>query len=267
MSELLIHPTSGRPPRIRPARPLRAWMEATPDRFAGRCLPLTMANAYGWEALVPATVEAMWDGGTGADSVTVRYPPDPDPPAAIDRIAASHFGSGILTFSLHALLRTAPGVNLWVGGPVNEAKDGLHPLSGLVETDWSPYGFTMNWRFTRPGHWVRFEADEPFCQFFPVEPAMLEATRPAVRDLDADPALHAHHAAWVEFRARFIAELAVPGSPARERLWQRDYMRGTCPDGVPAAQARPGAQHRTRIRVAPVAGLDDPVTGDTGPDA
>ena len=32
----------------------------------------------------------------------------------------------------------------------------LQPLAGVVETDWLPFPFTMNWLFTQPGR-VRFE--------------------------------------------------------------------------------------------------------------
>ncbi len=45
---------------------------------------------------------------------------------------------------------------MWVGGPPNHIKDGIQPLTGLVETDWLPFPFTMNWMFTRKGS-VRWE--------------------------------------------------------------------------------------------------------------
>ena len=38
-----------------------------------------------------------------------------------------------------------------VQGPINRPKDGIAALPGIIETDWSPYSFTMNWMFTRPG--------------------------------------------------------------------------------------------------------------------
>ena len=50
---------------IRPAPVERAWMEATDQRFAYRCLPLNIANAFGWEILCPSAFTAAWDGGKG----------------------------------------------------------------------------------------------------------------------------------------------------------------------------------------------------------
>ena len=35
-------------------------MDATDDRFAYRCIPLSIANASGWELLCPVTFEAWW---------------------------------------------------------------------------------------------------------------------------------------------------------------------------------------------------------------
>jgi hypothetical protein len=42
---------------------------------------------------------------------------------------------------------------------LNSPKDGIAPLTGVIETDWLPYPFTMNWQMTRPGS-VRFDKDE-----------------------------------------------------------------------------------------------------------
>ena len=36
---------------LRPAPADRPWMDATHERYAYRCLPLTIANAHGWEIL------------------------------------------------------------------------------------------------------------------------------------------------------------------------------------------------------------------------
>ena len=63
----------------------------------------------------------------------------------------SHFSHGIITFHPGYLFRTPEGWSMWAGGAPNHVKDGIQPLAGLVETDWLPFPFTMNWVFTRPG--------------------------------------------------------------------------------------------------------------------
>jgi hypothetical protein len=156
----------------------RDWMETSPERFALRCLPLTIANASGWMLLNQTDFAAEWNGGpapadvkvtqlwdaatatkaaqtqfvisstgavVGGDGRGVAIDPSPYPPVS------GHFGCGVLTFRVSYLFRTPPGVNLWVKGPPNQPQDGIAPLEGIIETDWSPSTFTMNWKFTRPG--------------------------------------------------------------------------------------------------------------------
>ena len=40
----------------------RRWMEDADKKFPYRCLPLVIANQYGWEILCTHHVRATWDG-------------------------------------------------------------------------------------------------------------------------------------------------------------------------------------------------------------
>jgi hypothetical protein len=226
---------------IRPAPVERAWMEATNQRYAYRCLPLNIANCFGWEVLSSAGFTATWNGGPGLDAIAVV----PDQGAAAPAI--SHFGHGILTFHVPCLFRTEPGDNLMVQGPINAPKDGIAALSGIIETDWSPYSFTMNWIFTRPNLPVRFEKGEPFCHLFPVNCGGLESLEPELRQLSEDPELKRLHDYWTASRLRFNVDLKEPGSEAQAEKWQKLYYRGLDPEG----QAGAPEEHRTRLKLKP----------------
>ena len=239
--KLIAHVIDGHQVDIRPAPVERDWMEATDQRFAYRCLPLNIANAYGWEVLCNAGLIAMWTGGSGSDAILF----EPEPGAALP--AVSHFGHGILTFHLPCLFRTEPGSELMVQGPINRPKDGIAALSGIIETDWSPYSFTMNWMFTRPDIPVRFEKGEPYRHIFPVNCGALENLEPELELLSADPELKRQHDVWTASRAYFNIDLKQPGSAAQSDKWQKLYYRGLSPDG---AQAR-AERHRTRLRLKP----------------
>ncbi len=226
---------------IRPAPVEREWMESTDQRYAYRCLPLNIANAHGWEILCGAGFSAIWDGGRALDAVSVT--PDPGNVAP----AVSHFGHGVLTFHVPCLFRTEPGFDLMVQGPVNLPRDAIAPLSGVVETDWAPYSFTMNWMFTRTRTAVRFEQGEPFCHLFPVQRGMLESIEPELRLMSEDPEVRRQHQAWSESRKRFNVELKQPGTEAHAEKWQKLYYRGLDPGREPG-----GAEdHRTRVKLKP----------------
>jgi hypothetical protein len=234
-------------PRIRPATLRRGWMDETPEAYAYRCLPLNIANAHGWEVLSPCAFTAVWDGA--ADTGALRI--DLSEAGRAPFVPVSLFGHGVLTFHIEGLFRTPPGWNLWVSGPPNAPKDGISPLAASVETDWSPYTFTMNWKFTRAGQPVRFEENEPICFFFPVERSRIEAVEPRVAAMAEDPELQARFEAWSASRLAFHRELeANPPSRPSER-WQKLYYRGVCPDGSAG-----GRDHQAKLRVKPFLGTD-----------
>lgn len=226
---------------IRPAPVDRDWMDNIDQRFAYRCLPLSIANAHGWEILCTAGFTAVWDGGRALDAVTVT----PDEGAIAP--ALGHFGYGVLTFHVPCLFRTEAGFDLMVSGPINRPKDAIAPLTGLIETDWAPYSFTMNWQFTRPRTAVRFEKGEPFCHIMPVRRGEIEAVEPELRSLSDNPELKRQHETWVANRNRFNDDLRQPGSQAQAEKWQKLYHRGVMPDGEAAGTA----DHRTRLKVRP----------------
>jgi len=246
--KLICYPTSGEPPTIIAAPVERDWMEETHDSFAYRCLPLNIANAHGWLILNSAPFVAQWNGKASREAIRIEAVET----EGISLIASSHFGFGVLTFHINGLFRTEPGYDLWVSGPTNFIKDGIQPLTGLVETDWSPFTFTMNWLFTRKNTPVAFERDEPMCMIFPVPRGLVEKVEPEFRSLESDPEAEHAYRAWSESRLRFNKELAIEGSPAQSQKWQKDYFSGRSGGALEAP-----ADHRTKVKVKPfVQGCD-----------
>jgi hypothetical protein len=247
-----LHPAWA--PFIRPAPSTRPWMDATPEAFAYRCLPLNIANAHGWEILNPHGFTAQWNGTMGVDAVTVT----PDPGAAPDvRPALSLFGQGMLTFHVEGLFRTPPGWSLWIGGSPNRFKDALSPLTGVVETDWSPFTFTMNWRFTRPHTPVRFEAMEPFGFIFPLERAAVAGFRPRFAPLGDDPELEEQFTAWSRSRDDFHQRMKTDAGALPSERWQKHYYRGRDISGRELAQ-----DHMAKLRLAPFDSASTPQVGE-----
>lgn len=226
-------------------------MNETEERWANRCLPLLMANEAGWVLLNPLAFQATWDGGGSTDALTIEF----EERDVQLRPAESHFGYGIVTWTVPYLFRTPPGYNLLARGPANWPKDGVAPLEGLVETDWSVATFTMNWKLTRPNHSVTFEADEPFCMIVPMRRGELRSFQPQVRDIRSDPKAHAGAETYAESRHELVVQKFL-GRYARDfesaRLaWQRHYFRGLSPSGQPAPE------HETTLSLPAFDELED----------
>ena len=233
-----IHPI-GQP--IVSGRSRRQWMDETHFRFAYRCLPLMIANAMGWEILLPARVSAAWNGGTNLTDVTVE---SDDPDWKTEQLALSHFGHGVLTFPVNYLFRTEPGIALWARGAPNWPKDGIAPLEGIIETDWLDFTFTMNWQFTRPGR-VTFEKDEPFCFITPIGYRALEHVTPEIVALVDAPEMADRYKAYSEARMNFNAGLTRNDPVIAKQAWQKWYMRGESPFG-----GETNSQHISKLGLA-----------------
>jgi len=115
---------------------------------------------------------------------------------------------------------------LLVRGPANWPKDGIAPLEGVVETDWSEAPFTMNWKMTRPVHRVIFEEGEPIALLVPQRRGELEKFQPELRAIEDVPELHQGYQQWLQSRKSFIAGLCRPGSEEVKQGWQKHYFQG-----------------------------------------
>jgi len=242
--KITMYALTPNPPKIVPARAARDWMEAFPARHAYRCLPLAIANTLGWEILSPYTFTIRYNGGKKAEDILFKQQGSAP---GFNHFIASNFTHGIVTFHLGYMFRTEPGWNMMATGPINEPKDGISPLSGVIETDWLPYPFTMNWHLTRPGT-VKFVEGEPICHVFPVPAGAIETAEPEIRNIQDDPDLEGQYKAWREKREEFMVRFRERDPETLKQAWQRFYFKGEYPDGTPTA-----ASHVNKLRApAPV---------------
>lgn len=157
-------------------------------------------------------------------------------------LPSSHFGHGILTWHLPMLFRTPPGYNLLVRGPANHPKDAIAALEGIVETDSSTSGFSINWKFTREFMPVRFDVDEPICMIVPQRRGELEEFAPELMPIESNDELHRKHEFFLGTRGALGREPQEAEDAGNERASrQGDYTRGRHSDGKAGAK-----DHQTR---------------------
>jgi hypothetical protein len=151
----------------------------------------------------------------------------------------------VVTFHPGYLFRTPPGWSMWVMGPPNQIKDGLQPLAGVVETDWLPFPFTMNWVFTRPGR-VHFKKGEPFCFITLLQDHPLHEIQPVIRRMDSDAELRHQYDVWEKHRSEFNQKIFRQDPEATKAAWQRYYFKGEFPEDI--APAPEGHVNKRRLK-------------------
>ena len=220
----------------------RDWMNATPNRHAYRCLPLTIVNQTGWWIKNPVGFSATWRGSNAPGSIDFEF----DHPDDLwkDWIN-SQFGEGIITWNTPFLFRTQPsGSRLLICGPANYFRKNAHPLTALIESDWMTMSFTMNYKILTPNEPVRFELGEPLFQAIPLISnvcADLEAAEVRYQRLSDDPKMFQAYQDWSSARTKFHESKAK--SEVKPDQWQKDYFQGREPSGREAS-----TDHMTKVK-------------------
>jgi hypothetical protein len=150
---------------IVPLSAKRKWMTQTKEKFAYKCLPLTIANQYGYAVLSPADFTVAWSGESSKESVDFQITSDNKRMA---RNLHRYFGGGTFTIHLDFIIKTPKGFSTYIRGIPNETKRGIVSLDAIVETDWLPFTFTYNFLITEPGTYT-FKKNEPLFIFFPIK--------------------------------------------------------------------------------------------------
>jgi len=136
----------------------RSWF--TPHFY--RCLPLSIANQYGFVLTLPYDIELTWDGTEPITGVTVKT----DKQSYFKVI--SLFGSGIVTIATPFHLRTPPGVNLMTINPPNYILPNITVMNGVIETDNIRGPFTFNIKLQIPGITTTLKAGMPISGIIPI---------------------------------------------------------------------------------------------------
>jgi hypothetical protein len=228
------------------APPQRDWMDASPSRFAYRCLPLTIANQTGLWVANPVGFSAFWLGDPKPGGVSFHFDVAND---LWKNWINDQFGMGIITWNTPFLFRTRPqGSRLLVCGPVNSFKTFAQPLTALIESDWMSMSFTMNWKLTVPNMSVRFEVGEPLFQVVPLISnvcADLEEAEVTYQKLADNPEVSRAYQDWHDGRRDFHQKKSQ--GAVRADGWQKDYFQGR--DAIRHDSA---PEHMTRVNPPPV---------------
>ena len=182
MTKLTLVKTTQNPPEIKQSRLKRDWMDATYNKHAYQCLPLTVANVTGWELILQQDVVVQWDGGNSVPKI----------------LEGEKFGGrslaipsiiGMMSFTTGWAFNTEDGYSTWISGSPNYFIDGAVPLTASIPSYWWPDEFNMNWQITKVGEPVLFPEGMPIMHFTIYPNTLLESTEIVVENLWDKPDL------------------------------------------------------------------------------
>lgn len=207
--------------KIVPLKIHRDWMNKTSRKYAYQCLPLNIANQYGWAVICPFDFKVSYYGGNSDVQVEVF-----DIPLEYSNMVSGHFGHGTLTINPDFLIRTPENYSLYIRGVPNQEYGILKPLDAIVETDWLPFTFTYNFKFIDYGV-VEFKKGDLLFSFFPILRNTVENFDITLQNIEKDPELFQSFQEYAESRTIALNERML-----KPYNFQRFYIDGKGPKRV-----------------------------------
>lgn len=167
MTLLKLVQVSSNPPKVEQSRVKRDWMDATYNKHAYQCLPMTYANVYGWELQLQQEVVAEWDGSNAPPKIISGGMME-------EQVIASGNIIGMVSFRVGYAFRTEAPYSVFLGGSPNYFLDGAEALSAIIPSQWWPDTFEMNWKINKVNEPVVFPAGMPFMFFNIFDSTLLE---------------------------------------------------------------------------------------------
>jgi hypothetical protein len=195
----------------------REWMDAYSSSFAYRCLPLKIANEAGWLVRCPIDFTAEYVSDLNPlESVQITIQEN----SPYKLYIKSHFGRGVVTFSLPYVLRTLEPWCVWVRGYPNYYKENVSFLEGIIETYWLDSTFTYNIRLVEKNKPVSFKKGEPLFFLTCIDLQSINKSVISYSDIGSDLDTKTAYEQWSSSRRAFNE------SPKDPEDWQKDYFKG-----------------------------------------
>lgn len=131
------------------------------------CLPLTIANQYGFVVKAYTDLEIYYAGEEAPAALKVGDSMELANKFRPQRYY-TNFQNGVISIENNFQLRTPPNVNLMVIQPPNYFIEGIHCVSGVVEADNLSRTFTFNLKVTQPGKKIKIKKGQWLAAFIPV---------------------------------------------------------------------------------------------------
>jgi len=154
--------------KIEPMSIKRDWMDATSEKHAYRCFPVTQANVVGWNISCIEDIVFTWDGINDQTDQHVN----------IENPIGSYSGRGQSSISLNTSLifRTDQDVSILTINPVNYFNDDFETMSNLISTSFYDNPLPLALKAKKANVKTVIKAGTPIATIIPISLTQLNNT-------------------------------------------------------------------------------------------
>ena len=147
----------------------RDWMDATPEKHAYRCFPVTQANMIGWSLSCTEDIEFIWNGITDTSSENIDILSEKD-------FLYTGRGQATVSFMSGLIFKSEQDVSLLIVNPVNYFSPDFETMSSLITTSWYDKDLPIAIKAKVANKKIIIKAGQPIATIIPISLTSLDNT-------------------------------------------------------------------------------------------
>lgn len=171
-----VYKDKGPVANIEPLSAKRDWMEATFDKHAYRCLPVTLTNQLGWAISFPEDITFMWDGQISTSGEHVKV-------LAGEKYIQTGRGQATVSFETGLVFRTPENYSLLTYNVPNMFMEGVAPYTTIISSSFFEGPLPVAWKVTKPFVPITIKAGQPVAAVFPISLTEIQGSVLTVKDI------------------------------------------------------------------------------------
>lgn len=160
---------------LSPLSVTRDWMDATPEKHAYRCFPVTLANTIGWTLSAKEDISFIWNGtvDTTGDHVKILNG---------KHLAYTGRGQATVSFNTGLIFKSEKNISLMVLPLPNYFIKDFVPMSSVISTSFYRHDFPLAIRILEENKEITIKAGDPIAVILPISLSMLKEESIVVED-------------------------------------------------------------------------------------
>lgn len=146
---------------VEPLSVRRDWMDATPEKHAYHCYPVTTANTIGWTLSCPEDISFIWNGIIDTTDSTVKI-------LKGEEWCYTGRGQGSVSFKTGLLFRSNKDISLLAMTPPNYFYKGFEVINSLMSTSFYPNELPLAIQARIPNQEITIPAGTPIATILPL---------------------------------------------------------------------------------------------------
>ena len=171
-----VYKDNGPTANIEPLSAKRDWMEATFDKHAYRCLPVTLTNQLGWAISFPEDITFMWDGQISTSGEHVKI-------LAGEKYVQTGRGQATVSFETGLVFRTPENYSLLTYNIPNMFIEGVAPYTTIISSSFFEGPLPVAWKITKAFVPITIKANQPIAAVFPISLTEIQGSTLTVKNI------------------------------------------------------------------------------------